>query len=200
MTILKQDFRPIGEIRNREVRVWRLNSRNGAFYPIFKFKLNRDGGLIAISDQLNPVGKVIFIFCCFLFSIPWLFWIFDDPDFSSHWMQILGWVVFLGIFILIGFKLYRIERQIQLNQIYELLGMEIAHSVSENEWSWKKILTRLIIYPLSFLLVVICIFFAIPSKRYFLVLIILSIIGAYLYADIKLILKKKKINKTRRNH
>jgi len=39
------------------------------------------------------------------------------------------------------------EKEIQLDQIYELLDIE--HSKTEKEWGWKKVLVRSIMYPLS---------------------------------------------------
>nr|WP_298996056.1 hypothetical protein [uncultured Allomuricauda sp.] len=192
LTILKWDFRPTGEIRNREIRIWRQNGWNSMFYPIFKFELNSNGHLINISDRINPVGLIIFVLFCAFFSIPWLYWIFDDFDLLARWHQIVGWVIFLGIFLLIGFKIYRMEKKIQLGQIYEILDIEVEDEKPEKEWGWKKILVRLITYPLSLFLVAICFFAAIPQRKYFLVFGILLIVGVYIYTDLKLILEKKK--------
>ena len=192
MTILKWDFKPTGEIRNREIRVWRQNGWNRMFYPIFKFELNKDAHLINISDRINPVGLIIYVLFCILFSIPWLNWVFEDFDLSNHWIQILGWVIFLGIFLLIGFKIYRMEKKIQLVQIYEILDIEVENEKLEKEWSWKKILIRLITYPLSFFLIATCFLAAIPQGKYLLALGILTIVGFYLYSDLKIILEKKK--------
>tara|TARA_R110002050_G_scaffold133381_1_gene255914 strand:- start:88 stop:762 length:675 start_codon:yes stop_codon:yes gene_type:complete len=191
LTILKWDFRPAGEVRNREIRVWRQNGWNGMFYPIFKFDLNKDGHLINISDRINPVGQIMYFLFCVVFSIPWLNWIFDDFDPLFHWIEILGWVIFLGIFLIIGFKVYRMEKKIQLQQIYEILDIEIENKEAEKEWGWKKIMVRSITYPLSIFLIFVCIFAAIPQGKYFLTLCILSIIGVYLYTDLKIILGKK---------
>ena len=191
LTILKWDFRPAGEVRNREIRVWRQNGWNGMFYPIFKFDLNKDGHLINISDRINPVGQIMYFLFCVVFSILWLNWIFDDFDPLFHWIEILGLVIFLGIFLIIGFKVYRMEKKIQLEQIYEILDIEFENKEVEKEWGWKKIMVRSITYPLSIFLIFVCIFTAIPQGKYFLTLSILSIIGVYLYTDLKIILGKK---------
>jgi len=192
LTILKSDFRPAGEVRNREIRIWRQNGWNGMFYPIFQFDLNQSGNLINISDRLNPAGKLIFIIFCLVFSIPWLNWILEDSYILEHWTQILGWFVFLSAFILISLKIYKMEKQMQLDQIYGFLDMEIEPSETPKEWGWKRILVRLITYSLSIFLIIVCILAVIPQGKYFLALSTLTIIGAYLYTDLTIILKNKK--------
>ncbi|WP_180994001.1 hypothetical protein [Arenibacter sp. NBRC 103722] len=97
------------------------------FYPIFKFQLNTYGHLINISDSINPVGLIIYFVFCALFSIPWLFWIVDDFYPIDHWQQIIGWIIFMGIFLLISSKIYKMEQQIQMDQIYEILEMELEN-------------------------------------------------------------------------
>ncbi|MDE3744140.1 hypothetical protein [Maribacter polysaccharolyticus] len=190
LTTLKWDCRPSGEIRNHEIRVWRQNGWNKIFYPIFKFDLNRDGHLINISDRINPVGRIIYFLFCVLFSIPWLHWVFEDFDISNHWIQFFGWVIFLGIFLLIGFKVYRMEKQIQLEQIYEILDIETDKKI-EKEWSWTKILTRLIMYPLSIFLIIVNILFVIPKGQFILTIVSLGLVGIYLYTDLKILMRKK---------
>lgn len=190
LTVLKWNCRPSGEIRNREIRVWRQNDWNKIFYPIFKFDLNRDGHLINISDRINPIGRIIYILFCALFSIPWLHWVFEDFDILNHWIQIFGWVIFLGIFLLIGFKVYRMEKKIQLEQIYEILDIE-TDKKTEKEWSWSKILTRLIMYSLSIFLIIVNILFVIPKGQFILTIVSLGLVGVYLYTDLKILMRKK---------
>ncbi|RUA29563.1 MAG: hypothetical protein DSY77_15090 [Bacteroidetes bacterium] len=190
--ILKWGFRPTGEIQKREIRVWRQNVWNGVFYPIFKFHLNNDGYLVKITDRINPVGLIVYILLCAVVSIPWLYWIFDDYDPASHWIQIITWVVFFGIFGLISFKIYQMEKKIQLSQIYEILEIEVEGDKLEDEWGMKKILLRIITYALSFLLIAVCFIFVIPSGNYLIALATLLIVGVYLYSDLKILLKKGK--------
>lgn len=192
LTILKQDYKPIGEIKKGEIRVWRQNGWNGMFYPIFKFQLNTDGHLIHISDSINPVGLIIYFVFCALFSIPWLFWIVDDFYPIDHWQQIIGWIIFMGIFLLISFKIYKMEKQIQLDQIYEILEMELENKKTVKEWGLKSTVVRIITYSLSILLMVICFAFIIPSGDYWSAFGIFLISGVYLFTDLKILLKKRK--------
>ncbi|TLF39753.1 hypothetical protein [Maribacter aurantiacus] len=190
LAVLKSDCRPSGEIMDREIRVWRQNGWNKVFYPIFKFDLNKDGHLINISDKINPVGRIIYVLLCALFSIPWLNWVFEDFEISSHWVQIFGWVIFLGIFILVGLKVYRMEKKIQLEQIYDILDIETDKKI-EKEWSWSKIITRLIMYPLSIFLIIVNVLFIIPKGQFILTIISLGLVGVYLYTDLKILMRKK---------
>ncbi len=68
------------------------------------------------------------------------------------------------------------EKNIQLKQIYEILDIETDKKI-EKEWSWFKILTRLIMYPLSFILIIVNIMFIIPRGQYILTIISLGLVG-----------------------
>ena len=133
---------------------------------------------------------MIFILLCALFSIPWLYWVVDDFYITAHWPQIIAWVVFLSIFIIIGFRVYRIEKEIQLDQIYEILDIEINRK-PENEWSFGKTLTRLVMYPLSIFLIIVNILLFIPQGQIFLIIGSLGLVGVYIYTDIKIVRRKK---------
>ncbi|WP_405397562.1 hypothetical protein [Maribacter sp. Asnod2-G09] len=191
LNIMKWNLGPAGMVSSREIKVWRQNSWNQMFYPIFKFELDKNGHLINISDKINPAGKIIYFLFCVIFSIPWLSWVFNDFDPIIHWVEILGWVIFLGIFLLVGFKIYQMEKKIQLEQIYEILDMESENNNPEEEWSWKKILTRLIMYPLCVFLIAITFFFLMPTGKIIYMLLTLGIVGVYLYTDLKILLRKK---------
>lgn len=191
VTIFKRDFRPAGEVRNYEIRVWRQHGWNRTFYPIFKFDFNKEEKLVNISDRLNPAGKVFFAFLCVLFSIPWLYWVFEDFDFLTHWIQVLGWIVFMAILFFIAFKAYQVEKEIQLDQIYEIVDMEV-NKTPEKEWSSAKIITRLVMYPLSIFLVIVNILVIIPRGGYLVAIVFFGLIGAYLYSDLKILARGKR--------
>ncbi|SMG53832.1 hypothetical protein [Arenibacter troitsensis] len=139
-TILKSDYRPAGEVHNRILKVWKQNGWNSLFYPVFSFELNQQGILENISDRLNSAGKIIFIFVCGLLSLPWLYWVYEDFDPSKYWLLIVGYILLLGALIFIGRKVYKMERNILLEEIFEALEIEYEQPI-EKEWSWKKIIT-----------------------------------------------------------
>ena len=191
-SILKRDFKPAGEIGNREVKVWGMNFWNGFFYPIFQFDLNQEGHLIKISDRINPAGRLFFGLFCILTCIPWFYWVIDDFDLLEHWPQILTGIIFLGALIFIGLKIYKMEKEMQLKEIYELLEMEIEPSTTEKEWGWKKIAVRLIMYPLSLFLIFISIFLLVPKGSYIMAMVTLILVSLYLYSDVKIIRQKRR--------
>ncbi|MEO1486467.1 MAG: hypothetical protein AAFU57_12015 [Bacteroidota bacterium] len=190
LAILKRDFRSVGEKREREIRVWRQYGWNQFFYPVFTFHFNGEGHLVNVSDRLNQAGKVLFGSLCMLLSIPWLYSFFEHFDFSRHWIQILGWIVFIGIFIFIGFRIYQMEKRIQLDQIYEILDIEVNKKTA-SEWNTAKIVTRLVMYPLSVFLIVINTLYMIPRGGYLITIVSLGLVGAYLYSDLKILLKRR---------
>ncbi len=77
---------------------------------------------------MNPFGRIIYILFCVLLSIPWLHWVIGDFEISNHWFQIIGWVIFLANFPYVGFKVYRMEKNIQLKQIYEILDIDNGYN------------------------------------------------------------------------
>lgn len=169
-----------------------MNFWNGFFYPIFQFDFNQDHYLTKISDRINPAGRLFFGLFCILTCIPWFYWVFEDFDLLGHWVQILTGFIFLGVLIIIGFKIYKMEKEIQLKEIYDLLDMEIEHSKTEKEWDWKKIIVRLVMYPLSLFLIFISIFLVIPRGGYIMAIVTLTIVGFYLYSDVKILAQKRK--------
>ena len=88
-TIYSFDFRPTGEIGRNEIKLWRQNSWNRTFYPIFRFELNANNHLINITDKLNPIGKTFIL----IFLLGFLYLIFPENPFEfdvidSHTIQL----------------------------------------------------------------------------------------------------------------
>jgi hypothetical protein len=184
------DLRPKGEINLNEIKVWKQNLWNGIFYPIFIFKLNSNNNLTNITDKLNPIGKMLIG----LFSIGILYPIlniFPFPfDSLMNWLLLLSISVFLLILIIVFRKIYLIEKQTQLDEIFEFLDIEVEEKKLEREWSLKNILMRLFAYPFCLFLIGLNIFLMIPNGQYMLSLGTFGFVGFYLVNDLKMIFKK----------
>ncbi|WP_438425529.1 DUF443 family protein [Aquimarina macrocephali] len=189
--VFSRDFRPKGEIRRNEIKVWNQNLWNSAFYPIFKFELNVNNHLINITDKLNPIGKTLIG----LFSIGILYFVLTnvspDFDFLENWLPILIGSVFLLILITVFRKLYLFEKKNQLEEIYEILDIEIEKKQPEKEWSLKNILIRLFTYPFCLFLIGINIFLLIPKGQFIMALCSFGFVMFYLVTDLKMIFRKK---------
>lgn len=192
-TVFSFDFRPSGEIRPKEIIVWQQNSWNRTFYPIFRFELNANNHLIDISDKLNPVGKSLII----IFLLGFLYLIFpENPsefDFIDNWPIATFICVMVIIVVFVSRMVYRFHRKIQLEQIFEFLDIDFEEKKIENEWSWKNVLIRLFTYSFCLFLIGVNIFLIIPNGQYSLAIGSLIVVGYYLIADIKMIIREKKL-------
>ncbi|MBP2833052.1 hypothetical protein J8281_12720 [Aquimarina sp. U1-2] len=189
--VFSRDFRSKGEISRNEIKVWKQNFWNSAFYPIFKFELNANNHLTDITNKLNPIGKMLIG----LFLIGILYFILTnfstDFDFLENWLPILIGSVFLLILITVFRKLYLFEKKNQLEEIYEILDIEIEKEQPEKEWSLKNILIRLFTYPFCLFLICINLFLLIPEGQFILALSSFGFVGFYLVTDLKMIFRKK---------
>ena len=190
--VLTRDIRTIGEISKDEIKIWKQNSWNTTFYPVFKFQFNSKNHLIKISDKLNPIGKTLIGLLIFGF----LYFVFPENltefNFIGNWPIIIFLAVFVSLFTFFARMFYRFEKQNQLDEIYELLDMEIEERKIEKEWSTKNTLIRLFTYPFCLFLIGLNVFLIIPNGGYLLAIGIFGFVGFYLIADLKMIFKKNK--------
>jgi hypothetical protein len=188
--VFSRDLRPKGEIGRSEIKVWKQNTWNSTFYPIFTFELNANNHLTNITDKLNPIGKTfIGLFLTgILYVILSIFLTDFDPWENSLTILIIS--TFLLIFVTVFRKIYIFEKQNQLDEIFEILDIEVEEKKPEKEWSLKNILIRLFTYPFCLFLIGVNIFLIIPNGQYFLALGTFGFVGLYLFADLKMIFKQ----------
>jgi hypothetical protein len=196
-TVFTRDYRSKGEIGKNEIKVWRQNSWNTTFYPIFRFELNTDNHLINITDRLNPIGKTLIG----ILLTGFLYLIFPKnlPEFNllENWLPILVVSIFVIVLIFVARKFYSFEKQNQLEQIFEILDIEIEEKQPEKEWSFKNILVRLFTYPFCLFLIGVNIFLLIPEGEYIMAISSFGFVGFYLVTDLKMIFRKKLLATTR---
>ncbi len=191
ITVFTQGLQPTGEIGQNEIKAWKKNMWNSAFYPIFTFELNASNHLINISEKLNPVGKTLIG----ILLIGIIFFISNNYptefNFLESWFPFLIVIAFLLFFIFIFRKIYKFEKQNQLDEIYKILDIEVEDKQLEKEWSLKNILIRLFTYPFCLFLIGLNFFLIIPNEQYFLALGSFGFVGFYLVSDLKMIFRKK---------
>lgn len=192
--VFSRDMKSKGEINQSEIKVWKQNFWNIAFYPIFTFKFNTNSHLTNITDKLNPVGKTIIgiavlVFLNLIFSKN-----LSEFNIIENWHILTSIIFFVLLVIFVARKVYKFEKNNQLEQIFKILDIEVEEKVAEKEWSLKNILIRLFVYPFSIFVITIsfCILFENGIKSFFLSLSAIVICGIYLLSDIKMIIKNKK--------
>lgn len=194
MCVIKRDFSYNGEIQKSRIKVWKQGIWIGAFYPIFTFELDSQNHLISISDKLNPIGKFLYLLFPLCFSYPFISLIIIDFEIKKLLIFTLIALMVIAIYVLVATKIYKYEKGELLKEIYEVLEIEIEVKRTESEWSKNKILIRVFTYPFCIFLIFLNIFLIIPGGKIFLASGTLLIVFAYLYADLKIILKKTNKN------
>tara|TARA_R110002049_G_scaffold290250_1_gene473553 strand:- start:7821 stop:8519 length:699 start_codon:yes stop_codon:yes gene_type:complete len=192
--VFSRDMRAKGQINQNNTKVWNQNIWNMTFYPIFTFEFNSKNHLTNIRTELNPVGKTLI--GIILIGLIWLIFPKDlsEFDLADNWQMATFLAIFSFLIVWVAKKLYRFEKQNQLEQIFEILDVETEKKKPEKEWSLKNILIRLFTYPFSIFIVFLSIWFLFEYGIKSIIQSILGIgvCGMYLYADIKMIMKAKK--------
>lgn len=185
------NYRSNGEIKKNIIKIWQKRTMRGIFYPVFTFEFDNQNQLIKITDKLNPYGKIIQLIFPFIFFLPLIYTgiiHFELKQFIIVGTTII--ILFLAI-LLLNNKLYQYEKKELLAEFRKTLNIK-EENLPEKEWSTKMILTRLFIYPFCFALILLNIFLLIPEGKFFIAIPMLSIIGVYLYSDLKMIFKTEK--------
>lgn len=194
-TVISRDFRAKGEIQTNKIRYWKQGFWNMTFYPIFTFEFNTENHLIKITDNINPMGKVINIIIFVPLAILIVCETINNFEFKPNWILLFLFVIILTLLIVIIRKVYRYEKQNQLDTIYDLLDIEVEDEKTEKEWSLKNILIRILMYPICIGLILLAVFLLFPNREIAKGLGCLCIAGAYLFSDIKILVTKNNDNK-----
>ena len=191
-----------GEIRKNEILLWTSSYWLRGGYPIFRLKFDSENQLNRISTELNPFGKLIdkltIIAICTFTMLPIIGYGFND-----------GWklgalVIFIVIVLfLILKKASKSEKKImteELREVIENLEREKypekfqdrpkPEKPKEKEWTLKKVITRLIFYPISIIIIYFCLTEILPNGKAIHGLFGIGVCGLYLIADILNIMKK----------
>ncbi|WP_339917978.1 hypothetical protein [Yeosuana marina] len=195
-TVISRDFRVKGEISSNKIKLWKQGFWSMSIYPIFTFEFNTENHLINITDKQNPIGKLFRIFFLLPLVIVVFAQIINGFDFIANLKFITLFGIIISLLILLTRKVYNYEKQNQLEIIYDLLDIEGEEKTIEKEWSNKKIITRIFMYPFCIGLILLAIFLLIPNGEIIKGIVSIGIAGAYLFADIKILFRKKTTGNT----
>ncbi|KQO32957.1 hypothetical protein ASF10_19335 [Flavobacterium sp. Leaf82] len=186
-----KQYKSFGEIKENTIKVWQRTNMTGIYYPIFTFEFNSENKLIKTSEKLNPIAKFSQLLFPLFYFFPLLLKAFTDFEFKRSLACISAFLFLTFVCYLVSNKIFRYEKKEQLNEFYKTLGIK-TEDKQEREWSKSKTLTRLFTYPFCFALILLTIFLIIPEGGFLIAILILGIIGTYLYSDLKIIFKEKK--------
>ena len=192
LNVFSFDHMARGEIKERQIKIWKKNPFIRASYPIHTFKFNDKGHLIDIQSRKNPVVKWLNVIFLALIAIPFISLVMEPFLFD----RILLFVFIFGLIVLllhlITRSIYKFELKEQLKKIYDALDMEMVEEPVAKEWSWKMILTRLFIYPFCIGLILLSIYELIPQGKIKMAFFAIGISIVVLGSDILILIRKAK--------
>lgn len=188
-------------------KIWKSDKWSRFLYSVFTMRFNVEGSIVEITEDINPIGKIIkYLFLGFVGLI--FAYFIRDYILYPYDEYFLGDFMLLGVIGLFLFAVYkgvafgrRTEKNMMQDQIKIAIGLETQESIqlkidAQSEWTGGKILTRIIMYPLCLFLIFVSVymlFFEGAST----VKGVSSATGAaimclgYLIRDISIILKKR---------
>ena len=195
----------IAEKNLSEYTIWMTNYWVGTFYPIFKINFNEKNEIKNIKTELSLNGKLwviilgglILSFFVFVLIIP-MIEDFEYLDFTS--------LIVLGVYGLLALGIYWVFRKIHLNETKYLLnelkvavGLDTEENIEKiengkNEWTLKMTIFRFFVYPFT-LFIIFMSGYMIYKGAYVKGIFGIILGSGYLYTDIKMIQKKRKITK-----
>lgn len=181
----------IGISSSNEIQIWQHTRKTRITYSIFTFTFNEQQYLIGIKAQLNIFAKMLYVGLISFFLILFISKGFSIYQQDSFWIITLVEIIFLLLFILVTTKIYTLQRNQQLQDIYDLLNIEFIESPVK-ETSLGSMLLRCISYPLALVTLYTSIFYFFPNQQYLYATFGTVIVSAYLIIDIMLLFKKKK--------
>ncbi|SFS96552.1 hypothetical protein SAMN04487906_2380 [Zhouia amylolytica] len=197
-----------GEIKPNELLIWRSSHFIRGAYPIFHLTFNQNNQLIGIKKQKNPyhklLNKITIGFLIVLIS-----GLFLSTDFKMAVIGTIGISVIGLLLSLVLGKAKKYETKLLTDELKEAIeNLEQANypelikkpkselkKEKVKEWTFTKVLTRLILYPFCLFLLYLCVQMILnPDPNHIrqrpLGIMGILIVGGYLLADITIIVKK----------
>ena len=191
-----------GEIKKDEILIWTSSFWLRGGYPIFHLKFDTENHLKGISTELNPFGKFVNLFMLVAFGFFALLPVFGNG--LREGLALSSFVLIIAIFVfLILRKATNHEKKIMTDELKEtienierkkypekFINIPKQEKPKENEWTVKKIITRIIFYPVCIMIIYFCLTEILPNGKAIHGLFGIGVCGAYLVADILNIMKK----------
>ncbi len=187
-----------GEIKHNEILIWRSSPFLRSSYPVFHLTFDQNKKLNGIKTEENPyhklLNKVTIGFLILVASV-----LLYSTEFKIAIIAIIGIAVIGFLLYLVMSKAKKYEIKLQTDELkkaienIKLVNKSKAELKKEEvkEWTFSKILTRLLLYPFCVLILWISIIGLIPEGKIYYGIFGIVIALAYPIADILLIIRKK---------
>jgi len=202
-----------GEIKPNELLIWRSAHFLRGAYPIFHLTFNQDGELNGIKTEKNPYHKLLNKTSIGFFIVLALVLLFTT-EFKTAIIGIIGISVIGTLLHLVMSKAKNYETKILTDELKEAIesiergnNPELINKPKTElkkekvkEWTFTKILTRLILYPFCLLVLYLCFQMILnPDPNHMrqrpLGIIGIVIVGGYLIVDLTIVVKNLMKNK-----
>lgn len=194
-----------GEIKPNELLIWRSAHFLRGVYPIFHLTFDQNGKLSRIKTKKNPYHKLLDKISIGFFILLALF-LLITTEFKSAIIGIIG-ISVIGILLhLIMSKSKKYETKILTDELKEaienieqvknpkFISKQKMESKKEKvkEWTFTKILTRLLLYPFCLLILWFSMTGFFPEGKTLYGIFGIAVALAYPIADILLVVGKNK--------
>lgn len=202
-----------GEIKSNELLIWRSAHFLRGAYPIFHLTFDQNGKLNGIKTEKNPFHKLLNKISIGFFIVLVLVLLFTT-EFKTALIGIIGISVIGTLLHLVMSKAKKYETKNLTDELKEAIGnIERANNpelvnkpkadlkkVKVKEWTFMKILTRIILYPFCLFILYLCIQMILNpepnhSRQRPLGIFGIIVVGGYLVADITIIVRNLMKNK-----
>lgn len=191
-----------GEIRQNEILLWTSSYFLRSAYPIFKFTFDQNENLISLKLEKNPY-EILLDKISIGFLVVFCFFSFMFTDYKTALFLIL-WIFFVGIlFRIIIYLARKNETKLIIEELKNKIEKiehksnpsrkvnSVINDEKVDEWTFSKIMTRIIAYPFCILVFWICLTGLVPEGK-----IIQGVFGAiialiYPVTDVLILMGKK---------
>jgi uncharacterized membrane protein (DUF106 family) len=194
-----------GEIKPNELLIWRSAHFLRGAYPIFHLTFNQNKELNGIKTQKNPYHKLLNKISIGFFIVLALV-LLITTEFKTAIIGIIGIAIIGALLHLVMSKSKKYETKILTDELKEaienienannpeLINKPKTESKKEKvkEWTFTKVLTRLLLYPFCLLILWFSITGFLPEGKTLYGIFGIVVALAYPIADILLVIRKHK--------
>jgi hypothetical protein len=190
-----------GEIRKNEILLWKSSHFLRGAYPIYHLSFDENNELNGIKMEKNPYH--IFLDKTFIaFFIVIVFAIsftnnFRDAIIGNILIFVFGFLLYLFMSKVIKYETKNLTDELRetIENIELLNNPELIKKSKpelENEWTFSKIITRLLVYPFCLFVICSCFYFFLLEGKVIKGIFGIAVAVAYPISDILLIIRKRK--------
>lgn len=179
---------------NNSIYLWSSSFWARKVYPVFKLSFDKEDKLINIEHSINKFGKFTTYLAIGLYVLVIIYIIYNAKLTQAFTSFLVVSSLVLFILIFLPKSIYRFETGVAYKKLCDVIGIDITPTILKKKeaFTFSKVLSRLILYPLSLILIFISCYFFFPEHQYKYGILGILIGLSYLVSDILLIIIAKK--------